>query len=144
MPMGLCNAPAIHQCRVTVALHKYIGKICHVYLNDIVIWSNTIEEHHRNMRIVLNALCAACLYCNSKKTQLYCLSINFLGHHILLKKSGLHPGMAQTMLYHRCLLLSGPHPLLTILSSKPRNSHSSVECQQNKLKTMRSTSLAHT
>jgi hypothetical protein len=35
MPMGLQNAPAIHQRRVVSALWPYIGKICHVYLNDI-------------------------------------------------------------------------------------------------------------
>ena len=82
MPMGLCNAPAIHQRRVAVALHEYIGKICHVYFDNIVIWSNTIEEHHRNVRIILNALRATHLHCNPKKTHLYCSSIDFLGHKI--------------------------------------------------------------
>ena len=82
MPMGLRNAPAIHQRQVAVALWEYIGKICHIYLDDIVIWSNTIEEHHCNVRIILTALCAARLYCNPKKTHLYCSSIDFLRHHI--------------------------------------------------------------
>jgi len=82
MPMGLHNTPAIHQCRVAVALHKFIGKICHVYLNNIIIWSNTIEEHHHNVQIILNALHTAHLYCNPKKTCLYCSSIDFLEYHI--------------------------------------------------------------
>ena len=56
-----------------------------VYLDNIVIWSDMIEEHHRNVRIILNALCAARLYCNPKKTCLYCSSIDFLGHHISSK-----------------------------------------------------------
>jgi len=85
MPMGLRNAPAIHQCRVAVALHEYIGKICHVYLDDIVIWSNTIEEHYHNVWTILNTLCDAWLYCDPKKTHLYYVSINFLGHHISFK-----------------------------------------------------------
>lgn len=85
MPMGLRNAPAIHQRRVAVALRDYIGKICHIYLDNIVIWSNTIGEHHQNVRIILNALRAARLYCNPKKTRLYCSSIDFLGHKISLK-----------------------------------------------------------
>ena len=38
MPMGLWNAPTIHQHRVAIVLCKFIGKICHVYLDDIVIW----------------------------------------------------------------------------------------------------------
>lgn len=82
MPMGLRNAPAIHQHQVAVALWEYIGKICHVYLDDIVIWSNTIEEHYCNVCIILTTLRAAQLYCNPKKTHFYCSSIDFLGHHI--------------------------------------------------------------
>jgi hypothetical protein len=49
MPMGLRNAPAIHQHRVTSALWPYIGKICHIYLDDIIVWSSTVEEHCENV-----------------------------------------------------------------------------------------------
>ena len=59
MPMGLKNAPAIHQRRVTAALRTLIGKICHIYLDDIIIWSNSLEEHESNIRAVLQALCNA-------------------------------------------------------------------------------------
>ena len=38
MPMGIKNAPAIHQRHVTATLRPFIGRICHVYLDDIVIW----------------------------------------------------------------------------------------------------------
>ena len=82
MPMGLKNAPAIHQQRVTKALGSLIGKICHIYLDDIIIWSNSIEEHERNIARVLQALQDAHLYCNPKKTTLFCHSVNFLGHNI--------------------------------------------------------------
>ena len=82
MPMGLKNAPAIHQCRVTAALRTLIGNICHIYLDDIVIWSNSLEEHERNVRTVLEALRTARLYVNPEKTHLFCTEIDFLGHHI--------------------------------------------------------------
>jgi hypothetical protein len=45
MPMGVRNAPAFHQQRMAAALHHLIGKICHVYLDNIIIWSQTVEEH---------------------------------------------------------------------------------------------------
>jgi len=45
MPMGGCNAPATHQRRMTAALRHLIGKICHVYLDDIIIWSQTLDKH---------------------------------------------------------------------------------------------------
>ena len=82
MPMGIKNAPSIHQRRVTAALRQHIGKICHVYLDDIVIWSDNVDEHVKNVRTILQALEDAKLYCNPKKTKLFCTEILFLGHRI--------------------------------------------------------------
>jgi hypothetical protein len=44
MPMGLRNALAIHQHCVTSVLHPYIGKICHIYLDNIIVWSDLIDS----------------------------------------------------------------------------------------------------
>jgi hypothetical protein len=82
MPMGLRNSPATHQRRVTLALTDLIGKICHVYLDDIIIWSSSLAEHKINMARVLEALRTLQLYCSLKKSQLFCTEIDFLGHHI--------------------------------------------------------------
>ena len=56
MPQGCCNAPATHQRRMFQALRPYIGSICHVYLDDIIIWSNSVEEHRDNVATILSAL----------------------------------------------------------------------------------------
>ena len=56
MPMGLQNSPPIHQQQVVNALCELIGKICHIYLDDIVIWLETIEEHEKHVRMVLDCL----------------------------------------------------------------------------------------
>ncbi|RDB15414.1 Transposon Ty3-G Gag-Pol polyprotein [Hypsizygus marmoreus] len=82
MPMGLRNSPATHQRRVTLALKDHIGKICHVYLDDIIIWSSSVEEHKVNVSLVLEALRAANLFCSLKKSILFTTEIDFLGHHI--------------------------------------------------------------
>ena len=82
MPMGLKNAPAIHQQWVTAVLHPLIGKICHLYLDDIVIWSNSIHKHEQNAHTVLQALRDVRLYVNPDKTHLFCTEIDFLGPHI--------------------------------------------------------------
>jgi Reverse transcriptase (RNA-dependent DNA polymerase)/Aspartyl protease len=82
MPMGLRNLPAIHQRCVTAALHELLGRICHMYLDDIVIWSNTVAEHERHVRMVLEALRKARLYCNPKKCEFFLLELEFLCHHI--------------------------------------------------------------
>ena len=83
MPMGLRNSPAMHQRQVTLTLKDLIGKICHVYLDDIIIWSSSLEEHKTNVAVVLQALKAANLYCSVKKSMLFSTEVNFLGHHIL-------------------------------------------------------------
>ena len=68
MPMGLKNMPEIHQRHITLALSQYIGKICHIYLDDIVIWSDSIEQHEKNVWIILQVLHDAHLYVNPNKT----------------------------------------------------------------------------
>ena len=85
MPMGLRNSPPIHQRRVMTILHKYISKICHVYMDDIIIWSQSLKEHEEHVRLILKALQDAGLYINKKKTNLFCYNISFLGHNISQK-----------------------------------------------------------
>jgi Reverse transcriptase (RNA-dependent DNA polymerase) len=82
MPMGFQNTPAIHQHRVTNALRELIGKICHIYLENTVIWSNLIDEHIKNVKKVMKALHCSKLYVNENKTKLFCYKIKFLGHKI--------------------------------------------------------------
>ena len=82
MPMGGTNAPATHQRRMTQALKHLIGRICHVYLDDIIIWSDTVEEHSQNVEAVMKALREAHLYCSPKKTNLFSNETIFLGHLI--------------------------------------------------------------
>lgn len=85
MPMGMQNSPTTHQQRVTLALKDYIGKICHVYLDDIIIWSNTLTKHKANIVLILEVLQKVELYCSLRKSSLFCTEIDFLGHHISAK-----------------------------------------------------------
>jgi hypothetical protein len=82
MPMGLRNSPAIHQRHVMAALRDHIGEICHIYLDDIVIWSNNVAEHTKHIDLIMTALRKARLYCNPAKCKFYLLELDFLGHHI--------------------------------------------------------------
>ena len=78
MPMGLKNAPSIHQRRVTSALRHLIGKICHIFLDDIVVWSRTLEEHDTHLRQVFQALQDAGLYLNPKKCHFFRTEIHLM------------------------------------------------------------------
>jgi Reverse transcriptase (RNA-dependent DNA polymerase) len=76
------NSPAIHQHRMTAALCQHIGKICHIYLDDIIIWSDTIIDHIKHIDAVMKSLQVAQLYCNPDKCKFFQTEVNFLGHHI--------------------------------------------------------------
>jgi hypothetical protein len=82
MPMGLRNSPPIHQHRMTATLREHIGKICRIYLDDIIIWSDNVKQHTKHIRLVLSSLRKASLFCNPKKCNFYQLDVNFLGHRI--------------------------------------------------------------
>ena len=74
---------------MTAALRQLLGKICPIYLDDIVIWSDSLEEHEKNVALVLEALRTAHLYCSVKKSILFSREIDFLGHHI--SERGIEP-----------------------------------------------------
>jgi len=98
MPMGLKNAPSIHQRRVTTALRHLIGKICHIFLDDIVIWSRSLNEHEKHLRQVFKVLQAAGLYINPKKCHFFCTEIHFLGHKVSRKGIEADEGKADRIL----------------------------------------------
>ena len=89
MPMGLCNAPATQQRRMNQALRHLIGRVCHVYLDDIIIWSSSLDEHRKNVSQVMAALRKAGLFCSPKKTSLCKSEVSFLGH--VISSEGVRP-----------------------------------------------------
>ncbi|CDR49787.1 RHTO0S33e00188g1_1 [Rhodotorula toruloides] len=94
MPQGLCNAPATHQARVNKALRHLIGVCCQAFVDDVIIYSRTVEEHEENCRAVLEALRAAGLYCSMKKTDLFTLHTEFLGH--VISREGIQADPSKT------------------------------------------------
>ncbi|KAJ2928059.1 hypothetical protein H1R20_g9033, partial [Candolleomyces eurysporus] len=89
MPMGLRNAPSIHQRRIARALAPFLGNFVHVYLDDIVVFSDTVEEHVCHLHEILTALREHRLSLNPKKTCLFCNEIHCLGH--VISAEGVHP-----------------------------------------------------
>ena len=67
---------------MNTALRPFIGRFCHVYLDDIVVWLNSLEEHLQHVHAILLALREHGLYVSDKKTELFRSRIDFLGHRI--------------------------------------------------------------
>jgi hypothetical protein len=85
---GDCNAPTTFQWLMTQIFRKFIGKFIYVYLDDIFIFSYTIEEHESHLHKVFDVLRAQLLYLSTPKVDLYLSRMDCLGHQI--DDQGLH------------------------------------------------------
>ena len=78
MPFKLTNAPAVFQVLVNDVLRKMLDKNLFVYLDDILIFSET-KEHIQQVRRVLKQLLENGLYAKPKKCEFHKASVSFLG-----------------------------------------------------------------
>jgi hypothetical protein len=82
MPMGLTNAPATFQSMIDHTLRPYLDRFAFVYLDDILIYSKTLEEHRQHVRQVLQRLQDAELSVNPRKSEFHVQKTVFLGFEI--------------------------------------------------------------
>ena len=82
MPFGLTNAPATFCTLMNQVFHDYLDKFIVVYLEDIVIYSHTLEEHKRHMEMVFQRLRENKLFVKKEKCSFAQDHIKFLGHII--------------------------------------------------------------
>lgn len=88
MQQGDCNAPSTFQQFVTHLFRDHIGKFVHIYLNDIFIFSDTIKDHERHLRIIMDILRDAEMTLNPKKCNFYSERMDCLGH--IIDDEGIH------------------------------------------------------
>ena len=82
MQQGDCNAPSMFQQLMTAVFCDYITRFVHVYLDDIFIYSSSIEEHEAHLALVFNGLREAQLYVSRDKVDLYSTKMDCLWHLI--------------------------------------------------------------
>lgn len=89
MPFGLKTAPATFQRLMNYVLKEYINKICLVYLDDIIIFSASIEEHIDSLNKIFKRLEEAKLMIQLDKSEFMKKETEFLGHIVTL--DGIRP-----------------------------------------------------
>ena len=80
MPFGLTNSPSTYQRIMQEILGDLNMKICLIYLDDLIIFSNSFEQHLERLQIVLQKLKEANLKLAPEKCCFFKSSVNFLGH----------------------------------------------------------------
>ena len=82
MPFGLTNAPATFMHLMQQTFRKHLDDFVIVFLDDVLIFSKTKEEHEQHLRIVLQTLRDKQLYAKLSKCEFFKSEIGFLGHII--------------------------------------------------------------
>lgn len=88
MPFGLTRAPAIFQRFINDTLQHHLDICCTAYLDDILIYSRTREEHVEYLRRVLQVLREAGLFAKMSKCEFFKTETTFLG--MIVGRDGLH------------------------------------------------------
>ncbi|KAI2644254.1 Transposon Tf2-9 polyprotein [Labeo rohita] len=91
MPFGLCNSPAAFQHFINDVLRDMLGRWCYAYLDDILIYSKTQEEHTQHVRAVLQRLLAHQLFCKLEKCAFHQHTTTFLGFVISAQGVAMDP-----------------------------------------------------
>ncbi|KAH9265141.1 hypothetical protein BASA83_011373 [Batrachochytrium salamandrivorans] len=91
MPFGLANAPAQFQRMMNSLFRHMISKFVLVYLDDIVVYSDNLEDHKEHVRQVLQILKENNLFCKAEKCHFYQTEIKYLGYIISPNGTSMDP-----------------------------------------------------
>ncbi len=82
MPFGLTNAPATFCTFMNDIFRKWLDDFVVVYIDDILIYSGTLEEHVEHLRKAFQRLRENKLYAKLEKCECGVMEVDFLGHKI--------------------------------------------------------------
>lgn len=98
MPFGLTNAPAVFQARVNDILRDMLNIFVFVYLDDILIFSRSMDEHVTHVRRVLQRLLENQLFVKAEKCEFHQVSTSFLGYNIAPGRIQMEPTKVEAVL----------------------------------------------
>ncbi len=82
MPFGLSNSPSVFQSFINDVFRDMLDQWVIVYIDDILIYSNSLKEHLQHVRSVLKCLIQYQLYAKAEKCEFHQTSTSFLGYII--------------------------------------------------------------
>ncbi|KAK4390416.1 Retrovirus-related Pol polyprotein from transposon.6 [Sesamum angolense] len=82
MPFGLTNAPTVFMALMNRTSHEYLDQFVIVFIDDILVYSRSMEEHEQYLRLVLQVLKEKELYAKLSKCEFWINQVFSLGHVI--------------------------------------------------------------
>jgi hypothetical protein len=95
---GLTNAPAYFMYLMNKVFMEYLDKFVVVFIDGILIFSKTVEEHEEHLRLVLEKLRSNQLYAKFSKCEFWLTEVAFFGHVISTGGVSVDPGKVKDML----------------------------------------------
>ncbi|GBG60262.1 hypothetical protein CBR_g4215 [Chara braunii] len=82
MPFGLTNAPTTFQAAMTTEFRDMLDRFVLIYLDDILVYSRTLDEHIGHLRVVLDRLRTTKYKANRAKCEFAQQELEYLGHFV--------------------------------------------------------------
>ena len=98
MSFGLTNAPAYFMNLMNSVFMEYLDKFVVVFIDDILIYSKSDEEHAQHLRLVLGTLRKHRLYAKFSKCAFWLEQVGFLGHVLSAGGIAVDPSKIQDVL----------------------------------------------
>jgi len=98
IPFGVTNAPAVFMDYMNRIFHPFLDFFVVVFIDDILIYSKTFEEHEKHLIVVLQILKDKKLYAKMSKCEFWLEEIKFLGHVISKKGVSIDPTKVEAVL----------------------------------------------
>ena len=98
MPFGLCNAPSTFKRLMNKVFAEEINSFILVYLDDILIYSPSIEEHWDHLQRALEKLRQAKLYGRLHKCEFLKDKVDYLGFEVSANGTNASPEKVKTIL----------------------------------------------
>ena len=80
MPFGLTNAPAVFMDLMNRVFRPYLDKFVIVFIDDILVYSSSSDDHEKHLKIVLQTIRDKQLYAKLSKCEFWKDKVAFLGH----------------------------------------------------------------